>query len=129
MENINIDIEGTTKTPHLLCVFESDKLYISIKGRSIPEDAKDFYQPLMDLIENYAANPKPNTVVDFHFEYLNTSSSKSVIMFLKKLEALTGSEKVVNWIYEKLDYDLKEAGEDYAMIIDIPFNLVQVDNS
>lgn len=127
MENLNI--EGTTKTPQVLSALEDNRLYISIKGRSIPEDAKEFFQPLMDLIESYKPNPKPNTVIDIYFEYLNTSSSKSLAIFLKRFESVTGTEKVVNWYYEKLDYDLKEAGEDFALIIDIPFNLVQISNS
>jgi SiaC family regulatory phosphoprotein len=127
MENLNI--EGTTKTPQVISALEDNRLYISIKGRSIPEDAKEFYQPLMNLIESYRPNPKPNTVIDIQFEYLNTSSSKSLAIFLKRFESVTGTEKVVNWYYEKLDYDLKEAGEDFALIIDIPFNLVQISNS
>lgn len=127
MENLNI--EGTTKTPQVLSALEDNRLYISIKGRSIPEDAKEFFQPLMNLIELYRQNPKPNTVIDICFEYLNTSSSKSLAIFLKRFESVTGTEKVVNWYYEKLDYDLKEAGEDFALIIDIPFNLIQISNS
>lgn len=125
----HIDIEGTTKTPQVKTALEGDALRIEIKGRSIPEDAKDFYQPLMDLVEEFKQNPSPKMIIDIHFDYMNTSTSKSLAILLKRIEGVEGPEKEVNWYYEKLDYDLKEAGEDYALIVNIPFNLIKVESN
>ncbi len=49
MENINI--EKTSKTPEV--VFNADTHCLEIKGISIPEDAENFYRPLMEWIEEY----------------------------------------------------------------------------
>ena len=122
-----ISIEETPKTPKL--VFTPDDGKIEIKGRSIPENAIDFYRPFMELLEKYSASPKDVTEINIQLEYFNTSSSKCILDILKKLESMykNGSNIVVNWYYEKDDEDMLESGEDYQSIIKIPFNMIEVD--
>jgi hypothetical protein len=45
----------------------------------------------------------------------------------KKLESVSGSEISVKWHYEEDDEDMLEAGEDYEAIIDLPFEMIEVD--
>lgn len=125
MENLNL--EGSAKTPTVK--FDSQKGSLELKGRSIPENSIEFYKPLNDWIDEYAANPKEQTTVDIKLEYFNTSSSKCILDLFKLLEKLNEkSTKVkINWFYEVEDEDMAEAGEDYQAIIDLPFEMIEVE--
>lgn len=124
-----IAIEGTPKTPTIN--FDMGSGILEIKGRSIPENSIEFYKPLVDSLEKYAARPQNLTKVNIQLEYFNTSSSKCILDIFKKLEYIhkNGSEIVINWYYEEDDEDMLEAGEDYQAIINVPFKMVQIENS
>ena len=121
-----ISIEGTPKTPTI--TFDLAKGFLEIKGRSIPENSIEFYKPLVDWLEKYAATPQAATSVNIQLEYFNTSSSKCILDVFKKLEGINkgGSSVTINWCYEEDDEDMLEAGEDYQAIINIPFKMIQV---
>ena len=122
-----ISIEGTPKTPTI--PFDTGNVVVEIKGRSIPENSIEFYKPLVDWLEKYAAKPQSTTSVNIQLEYFNTSSSKCILDVFKKLEAINkgGSQVTINWYYEEDDEDMLEAGEDYQAIINVPFRMVQVE--
>jgi hypothetical protein len=121
-----IIIEGTSKTPSVK--FNSDQGIFEIKGRSIPENAVEFYKPLVDWLDIYKESPLNKTVVNISLEYFNTSSSKCILDVFKKLEAIHKAkhEVEVNWYYEEDDEDMLEAGEDYESIIRIPFKIIEI---
>lgn len=121
-----IAIEGTPKTPTVN--FDTEKGFLEIKGRSIPENSIEFYKPIVDLLEKYATKPQAATNVNIQLEYFNTSSSKCILDVFKKLETINknGSKVMINWYYEEDDEDMLEAGEDYQAIINVPFKMVQV---
>ena len=122
-----ISIEGSPKTPTIN--FDTDKGFLEIKGRSIPENSIEFYKPLVDSLEKYAAKPQGSTNVNIQLEYFNTSSSKCILDVFKKLEAIHkgGSPVTINWHYEEDDEDMLEAGEDYQAIINVPFKMIQME--
>ncbi len=121
-----IIIEGTSKTPSVK--FNSDQGIFEIKGRSIPENAVEFYKPLVDWLDIYKESPLNKTVVNISLEYFNTSSSKCILDVFKKLEAIHKAkhEVEVNWYYEEDDEDMLEAGEDYESIIRVPFKIIEI---
>lgn len=122
-----IAIEGTPKTPTIN--FNIEKGFLEIKGRSIPENSIEFYKPLVDWLEKYAAKPNAATNVNIQLEYFNTSSSKCILDVFKKLESIHkgGNEILINWYYEQDDEDMLEAGEDYQAIINVPFKMIEVE--
>ena len=122
-----ISIEGTPKTPTI--TFDTNKGFLEIKGRSIPENSIEFYKPLVDWLEKYATKPQSVTNVNIQLEYFNTSSSKCILDVFKKLEGINkgGSQVTINWYYEEDDEDMLEAGEDYQAIINVPFKMIQVE--
>ena len=121
-----ISIEGTPKTPTVN--FDHEKGVIEIKGRSIPENSIEFYQPLVEWLEKYSEIVKGTSNVNIQLEYFNTSSSKCILDVFKKLELIhkKTSNVVINWFYEEDDEDMLEAGEDYQSIINVPFKMVEV---
>jgi hypothetical protein len=120
-------IDGSPKTPTI--EFDANSGVLLLKGRSIPENSIEFFQPLNDWLEKYAEGPSAKTVVEVRLEYFNTSSSKCILDFFKKLEKVNGSSTSVhvNWYFETDDEDMEEAGEDYQAILSLPFSIIEVD--
>ena len=116
--------EGSAKTP---VVEFSSNGELLLKGRSIPENSIEFYKPLIEWLESYSQSPNSTTVLNVQLEYFNTSSSKCILDVFKKLESVSGSEITVKWHYEEDDEDMLEAGEDYEAIIDLPFEMIEVE--
>jgi hypothetical protein len=121
-----IEIEGTAKTPFVK--FEENG-QLELKGRSIPENSIEFYEPMVSWLEEYATNPQEKTVLHVQLEYFNTSSSKCILDVFKKLEAIkkAGHDVVIKWYYEEDDEDMLEAGEDYQTIISVPFEMIEAE--
>jgi hypothetical protein len=120
----SLSIENTAKTPEV--TLDAQKGYLLFKGRSIPENAIEFYTPVFNWIEQYARSPIAKTEVEIHLEYFNTSSSKCLLDIFKKLQNIQneGKSKVeIIWCYESDDEDMLEAGEDYQAIIRLPFSM------
>lgn len=123
----NVNIEGTAKTPQI--EFNAGNGKLLIKGRSIPENSIEFYKPLIDWIDAYAVSADVNTEVNIQLEYFNTSSSKCILDVFKRLEQIknAGKSVTVKWHYEVDDEDMLEAGEDYQAIIDLPFQMIEIE--
>jgi len=99
-------INNTASTPEIK--FEcSGKL--SISGKSHPEDPKKFYNPLFRWVEELNTD---NVDINMKLEYVNTSSSKRIIKFLKTIDNNRKINKInLNWYYEVDDPDMLEFGE------------------
>jgi hypothetical protein len=107
MDSLRMD--GTPKTPEINFDGSGELL---LKGRSIPENSVEYYEPLMSWIEGYGNAPKSETIVKVQLEYFNTSSSKCILDVFKKLESISGSDVQIKWYYEEDDEDMLEAGEE-----------------
>ena len=119
-----IKIKGTDDTPNV--ILDSENSIFEISGRSLPEDVAAFYEPIIDWLDEYAENPNAKTVFDFKLEYFNTASSKLLLDVLLKLEDMVddGKDVLVRWHYPDDDEDMEEAGEEYADIVEVPFEQV-----
>lgn len=122
----NLIIEPTSKTPKI--ILNADVNVFEISGRSIPEDSVGFYRKVLDWIDEYAKNPNPKTNFKFQLEYFNTSSSKCLLDVFRRLEKMykSGNQIEITWCYDADDEDMKETGEDYKALLEVPFELVSV---
>ena len=120
-------LEGSPKTP--LIDFDPETGVLELKGRSIPENSVEFYQPITDWLNEYETAPKQETIIEMKLEYFNTSSSKCILDFFKRLEKMNGQSTSVrvNWYFETDDEDMAEAGEDYQAIVELPFKIIEID--
>ena len=100
---------------------------LMLKGRSLVEDSESFYLPLVEWIQKYIEDPKEGTVIDFKFEYFNTSCSKWLITITKELKVLYEKDPStqINWYYE--DDDVLEYGEVICDLVDIPINMIDME--
>jgi hypothetical protein len=119
-----IKIQGSEDTPKI--ILDAGNEILEISGRSLPEDVSSFYEPVLNWLGEYAENPNKKTVFNFKLTYFNTASSKLLLDILMKLEEMheKGQEVLIRWHYPDDDEDMAEAGEEYADIVDVPFEQV-----
>lgn len=115
MEALNI--KGTEDTPQIH--FDKAGALFEISGRSLPEDAAGFFKPVLAWLDAYKASPNPTTPFSIKLEYFNTASSKLILDILSKIEAIPGAK--VLWFHFSDDEDMKEAGEEFSELVEIPF--------
>lgn len=120
-------LEGTLDSPEVL--LDKEGGLIKFSGRSLPEDAKSFYTPIMEWIEKYAGANLLNTRVIFQFEYINSSSSKMILELLDLIKRAFEDKKddllYIEWRYLDDDDDMLEAGEDFEERVGINFKFVR----
>jgi len=119
-----IKIKGSDDTPNV--ILDRDNGIFEISGRSLPEDVAAFYEPILEWLEDYAEEPLEKTIFNFKLEYFNTASSKLLLDVLLKLEDMfdDGKDVMVRWHFPDDDEDMEEAGEEYADIVEVPFEQV-----
>lgn len=120
-------VAATEKTPELR--FAPEEGVIDICGASYPENAQNFYENLLDKIEKYAQNPPtPQTTVRFFFSYFNTGTNTPIFALFRTLENMKKKGHIINieWQYEEDDEDIKELGEYFSNMVEIPFKIIPV---
>lgn len=119
-----IRIESTDVSPEV--IFDVQNNHFSIKGKSIVKEVDSFYAPLIDWLER--AEEKLESRVDFVFdlEDFNIFSSKRILFILYKLRDLKekGSDINVIWHFSTEDDYMKEVGEDFACMVNLPFEFI-----
>ena len=122
--NDSISIKGTFKTT--LINFQPG--LIEISGRSIPEDAITFFTPIVNWIDNYCKSPLDVTNVNIRIEYINSGSNRFIFQILKQIASLSKKGYKVNlkWFYEEDDDAIKNLGQDFQTLIDLPFEMIAI---
>ena len=121
-------VGSTQKSP--LIHMDAEKGLIEIKGRSTPEDTDRVFRPIIVWVDEYIKTPHKKTTVNFHFEYINSSTTKALMRFVNKLVVLDkddSSELEINWLY--FDEDMLEYGQDFEELSGLSFNFIESDYS
>jgi len=122
----NLTIDETQYTPKIS--LDAENGIIELRGKSYPENTFEFYQPVMEWLEEYfESQAKEKTVVNMEIIYFNSSSSKLFFDFFDLLdEAKDEHEIEINWIYDEENENALEAGEDFIEDFeDLNINLVK----
>jgi len=119
-------IRSSKVTPSIY--FNPKKGLIDMRGKSSPENPLAFYNYLLSSLDSYSKSETGSFTANMAFEYFNTSSSKCLFLFLKKLNTIQqlGRKVIVNWYYEIEDEDMREAGEDFSEFFNYEFNFISV---
>jgi len=112
-------IKATEETPEVL--FDKAKNEFKISGKSMPENALEFYTPVQNWLQDYRANPNVLTKFDISLDYFNSGSVKQVFKILCLLEEITelGKEVEVSWYYKKGDELMLMKGVEFDKFLDI----------
>lgn len=121
-----LEIEATEETPYIL--LDRAKGVFSFKGRSLPEDAARFYEPIQGWFKSYCENPNSETLIVFELEYFNTSTSRKILEIMFDLEKLPkiGYDVKIVWRYSEDDELIENKGKEMGSIINIPLELQKI---
>ena len=119
-----IRLTGTDESPEVVLDKEANEF--KFEGKSLPEDVREFYNPIHQWIDDYAKDPNDNTVVEFNLEYFNSASSKQILDVLERFAVLAENNKSISikWYFAEDDEDMEDAGDSYADIVNVPFELI-----
>ncbi|MGE5652984.1 MAG: DUF1987 domain-containing protein [Bacillota bacterium] len=117
-------IEQAKATPKV--DFDPNSCVLRIEGQSYPENSFKFYEPVFAWVDEYLANSKAPLTVNITLSYLNTSSSKCMLMLLDKLEDAfrDGQAVVLNWSCDADNESEWECAEEFKEEVTFPFNII-----
>jgi hypothetical protein len=114
--------EATKATP--LIRFEPGQAHFKIEGESYPENAYDFYQPMLAWMRQYLGSGPGRLALECLIDYMNTSSTKCLMDLFDLLETASadGWELRVRWLLAADDERGREIAEelmeDYSFPVD-----------
>lgn len=119
-----IRLPGTDDCPEIVLDKETNEF--KFLGKSLPEDVREFYEPIHQWIDDYVVDPNEATVIEFNLEYFNSASSKQILDILERFAVIAenGKKITIKWHFSEDDEDMEDAGEAYADIVEVPFELI-----
>ena len=125
MTQEKLHIIRTEDTPEIM--FDPMVGAFSIRGRSLPENAYNFYRPLIEFLESSVDQIKKAGNFEFHLDYFNSSSGRFIYEMLTIIEekAKPSSFKV-KWVVDKDDESMIEKGEELKSLVDVPFEIEKI---
>ena len=99
---------------------------MEIKGRSNPENSREFFAPFMEWLVSYLDSPAELTTLTVNLEHFNTSSSKYVLDILKKVKTLSETDNAfkIVWMYEDDDIEMLDTAEAYEAMVGLTFEKI-----
>jgi hypothetical protein len=132
MEKLYISPTNTSPEVHFS---PQDNIFL-IRGISSPEDVRAMYYPVIEWIKAYVnelldtntSKYKSGSPLILRTElfYFNSSSAKFLYDIYLEMKRLipAGISFIVEWVYDEEDIDLKEAGDDIAILVEMNFSYV-----
>ena len=118
-----LKIESSSDTPTVSFLKKEGRL--SIFGRSLPEDAFSFYNPIIEWLSHYIKSPAPETELSINLEYFNTASAKQIFKIITIIKEVADKNKLlVKWHYDEGDKDMKASGERFSKLCTVPFEFI-----
>lgn len=118
-------IKKTEETPEIVLNPEINSF--QFVATSWPEDAREFYAPILQWIKDYFENsPLKCTTFQFKLEYMNTSSSKQIAKLLSLLKQYSQKHEIkIKWFFEKGDLDMNKEGHRFAHILNMDIEIIE----
>ena len=107
--------------------FDLENNLFEINGESFSEYAMEFYEPILQWLEEFTQSQHANIVFNFRVSYFNTSSSRRFYEMFKILNDYHKTARgyvMVNWYCQPDDMDMIEAGEDFQEDFELPFEII-----
>jgi len=110
MEDLNII--GTQVLPTVLFSAGGE---LKISGRVIPEDAVEFFKPMIEWARTCSSD---SVHMEINLDYFNTSASKQLLNLFRVFEKNHENKEVtITWVYEEGDEEMLESGELYRELL------------
>ncbi len=121
-----LSITETKSTPSVQ--FNSEQHRMELFGQSYPENAFKFYEPILQWVDEYVSGLAKDTssVLVLRLPYINTSSTKCLMMLLEKLEDAfqEGKSVEVRWYCDPENESELECAEEFKEDLSLPFEII-----
>lgn len=120
-----LHVAQTISTP--LIDFDPGRNLLVVQGQSYPEDSFKFYEPVLKWLDAYLSGEADSQVhVELSLTYVNTSSSKCIMLVLDALERAheTGRGLQLKWLCNKDNEFEQECAEEFKEDYTFPFEIV-----
>ena len=121
----NLRIEKTNETP--LIDFGVKEQFFKIEGRSLPENAITFYNPILAWLNEFVSDHKSDIILEINLEYFNSASSKqifNILLVLNEYYKKQGEGVKIKWLFDQDDELIEEEGREFEEMLDIPFEFI-----
>lgn len=119
--DIPLRIKATERTP-LLEYLPKEGVFNMI-GVSVPDNAKDFYDPILKWVDEYVKEkPNKDLLININLDYFSIQSASLLLRILKLFDKLNNVK--VNWYFD--DADTEEIGRDLAGMVKMEFNYIKI---
>ena len=117
-------IKEAEDTPKIILNKQENNFEIS--GKSLPEEVIGFYSPVLNWLDRYVIDPNDKTVFKIRLEYVNSASQMTIHEILSVLEKIKKQDREIEieWYFMEDDDEMRESGEEYSEIINIPFKFI-----
>ena len=118
-----LEIAQTPSTPEVRA--DSGEGRVFMAGDSYPENPFEFFQPIIDWIDEYLANDDRPLTFDLELVYLNTSSIRAMMDIFDRLEDShrAGRQVSVLWSYDPDNERVGELAEEFKEDCTFPFTI------
>lgn len=123
----SMHIPETVSTP--LVDFDAERRLLIVKGQSFPEDSFKFYEPVLKWLNGYVTSDANSQLqVEFSLTYLNTSSSKCIMLVLDTLEKAhsDGHRVQLKWLCNEENEFEQECAEEFKEDYTFPFEIALI---
>ena len=125
-------LSPTDFTPRV--ILDHEEHYLEISGESRPNDVREFYGPIIQWMSDFSeslkrsGNLRKPVISHLNFNYFNSASAKCILDICKILARIKsgGTDISVKWYYVMGDDDMKETGREMEMIVNLPFELIEI---
>ena len=116
-----LDIASTSDTPRVL--FSEDGV-LTIQGRSLPENAFEFYDEVLSAMREYLRRESAAVQLNIHLDYFNSSSGRYLFEMIHLLEgAKHPSLQLVKWYVDQDDELMTERGVEMKSLVQVAFEI------
>ncbi len=110
--------------------FDTETGVFEIIGKSYPQNAENFYAPIIKLVKEYCQSPKNQTSVTCKIEYFQTTSQRFLVEILHDFSKISAPNKIqINWgctddVLDDED-EIIFVGKDLENLLNFKFNFLR----
>ncbi|WP_438447220.1 DUF1987 domain-containing protein [Gorillibacterium sp. sgz5001074] len=120
-----LHLTATKSTPEVW--FEPESNILRFLGQSYPENAFKFYEPIFGWVDECLKQLEDQALtIEMQLPYINTSSTKCIMMMLEKFDEAhsEGKRVALNWYYDPENENELECAEEFKEDLSLPFRII-----
>ena len=125
-------MEATKSKPGI--VLDPDNHFFELEGFSLPEDATEFYVPILKCIYDYSntsnelLKANTNVTVNFKLTYYNSASYRAILEMLQIFSHMhhQGVKINISWYYDSDDSQMADSARELSEVSGVPIVLIEM---